>query len=92
MLKNLFFLRPVGSRLTRAPAVRTDAAMRSLRVMAASKGETEAAVEAELSKGQAMPGFLAPSEICGVYLFLASRDSASMTGQALVASKGEVMH
>ena len=33
----------------------------------------------------------APADIAGVFLFLASRESRSLTGQCLVASHGEVM-
>jgi 3-hydroxybutyrate dehydrogenase len=34
---------------------------------------------------------LSAADIAGVYLFLASSDARSMTGQSLVASNGEVM-
>jgi len=34
---------------------------------------------------------LEPADIADVYLFLASAGARSMTGQSLVASRGEVM-
>jgi NAD(P)-dependent dehydrogenase (short-subunit alcohol dehydrogenase family) len=71
--------------------IRTDAAMASLRSMAQTQGRTEADVEREILAGQALPGMLAPADIAGVYLFLASNDARCMTGQSLVASNGEVM-
>ncbi|MFT5643501.1 MAG: 3-hydroxybutyrate dehydrogenase [Janthinobacterium sp.] len=71
--------------------IRTDAAMRSLREIALSAGRTEADVERELLSRQALPGMLAAADIAGVYLFLASEDARSLTGQSIVASNGEVM-
>jgi 3-hydroxybutyrate dehydrogenase len=35
---------------------------------------------------------LAPDDIAGVFLFLASSDARSLTGQSLSASNGEVMN
>ncbi len=71
--------------------IRTDAAMRSLASMAATQGRSEADVEKDLLAQQALGGMLTPDAIAGVYLFLASSDAAPLTGQALVASNGEVM-
>ena len=71
--------------------VRTEAAMRSLSAMAHEQGRSEAEVERDLLARQANPAMLTPDDIAGVYLFLASADAASLTGQALVASHGEVM-
>jgi NAD(P)-dependent dehydrogenase (short-subunit alcohol dehydrogenase family) len=71
--------------------IRTDAAMASLRSMAQTQGRSEAVVERDILAGQALPGMLAPADIAGVYLFLASHDARCMTGQSLVASNGEVM-
>jgi NAD(P)-dependent dehydrogenase (short-subunit alcohol dehydrogenase family) len=71
--------------------IRTEAAMRSLRSMASTQGLSEAEVEKELLAHQALPNMLTPDDIAGVYLFLASADAAPLTGQALVASNGEVM-
>ena len=71
--------------------IRTEAAMRSLTAMAAEQGRSEAEIERELLSKQAVPTMLTPADIAGVYLFLASSDAASLTGQSLVASHGEVM-
>jgi NAD(P)-dependent dehydrogenase (short-subunit alcohol dehydrogenase family) len=72
--------------------IRTAAAMRSLTSMAQTQGRSEAEVEREILSRQANPTMLEPSDIAGVFLFLASRDAASLTGQAISASHGEVMH
>jgi 3-hydroxybutyrate dehydrogenase len=71
--------------------IRTEAAMRSLTAMAQEQGRSEAEVEREILARQAVPEMLTPADIAGVFLFLASRDSSSLTGQCLVASHGEVM-
>ena len=71
--------------------IRTDAAMRSLTSMAQQQGRTEAEVERDLLAHQALPGMLAPADIAGIYLFLASADAAPLTGQTMVVSNGEVM-
>lgn len=72
--------------------IRTDAAMSSLRSMAMSQGRSEVEVERDLLSRQALPGMLSPDDIAGVYLFLASTDARSLTGQSIVASNGEVMN
>ncbi|MFN7122729.1 MAG: SDR family NAD(P)-dependent oxidoreductase [Hydrogenophaga sp.] len=71
--------------------IRTDAAMRSLTAMALEQGRSEAEVEREILARQAVPEMLSPADIAGVFLFLASSESRSLTGQCLVASHGEVM-
>ena len=71
--------------------VRTDAAMRSLTAMAQEQGRSEAEVEREILSKQAVPEMLTPEDLAGVFLFLASSESRSLTGQCLVASHGEVM-
>jgi len=71
--------------------IRTDAAMASLHSMAQTQQRTPAEVERDILSGQALPGMLAPQDIAGVYLFLASHDARALTGQSLVASNGEVM-
>lgn len=71
--------------------IRTEAAMRSLTSMAQQQGRTEAEVERDLLAHQALPGMLAPADIAGIYLFLASADAAPLTGQTMVVSNGEVM-
>ena len=71
--------------------IRTDAALRSLTSMAQQQGRSEAEIERELLSRQAVPVMLAPADIAGIYLFLASVDAAPLTGQAIVMSNGEVM-
>jgi 3-hydroxybutyrate dehydrogenase len=71
--------------------IRTDAARASLRSMARALGRSEDDIEREILSRQALVGMLSPDDIAGVYLFLASSDARSMTGQSLVASNGEVM-
>ncbi|WP_234266277.1 SDR family NAD(P)-dependent oxidoreductase [Hydrogenophaga sp. NFH-34] len=71
--------------------VRTAAALRSLAVMAAEQGRSEADVEREILARQAVPVMLDPADLAGVFLFLASDGSAALTGQCLSASHGEVM-
>ncbi len=87
-------LAPLGIRVNAVcPGwIRTAAAMRSLVSMAQTQGRSEAEVEREILSRQANPTMLEPSDIAGVFLFLASRDAASLTGQAISASHGEVMH
>lgn len=72
--------------------IRTEAALRSLQGMAAQQGRTEAEIEREILSRQALPGMLKPADIVGVYLFLASTDARSLTGQSLAASNGAVMN
>jgi 3-hydroxybutyrate dehydrogenase len=71
--------------------IRTDAALTSLHSMAETQGRTPAEVERELLARQALPAMLAPADIAGVFLFLASSDARALTGQSIVASNGEVM-
>ncbi len=71
--------------------IRTDAALASLQAMAAKEGRAAQEIERELLARQAIPRWLEPADIAGVYLFLASADARSLTGQSLVASHGEVM-
>ena len=72
--------------------IRTEAALRSLASMAATQGRSEAEVEREILSRQANPTMLDAADIAGVFLFLASRDARSLTGQAISASHGEVMN
>ncbi len=71
--------------------IRTEAALRSLTAMALEQGRSETEVEREILSRQAVPEMLTPADIAGVFLFLASSESRSLTGQCLVASHGEVM-
>jgi len=70
----------------------TDAAKRSLEHQAAQQGVTVAEATKKTLAAQAIQTALSPHDIASVYLFLASPDSACLTGQSLVASCGEVMH
>jgi NAD(P)-dependent dehydrogenase (short-subunit alcohol dehydrogenase family) len=72
--------------------IRTDASLRSLAAMAAASGRSEAEELRDILANQAMPAFLDPADIAGIYLFLASGDARAITGQSRVASNGELMH
>ena len=71
--------------------VRTEASMRSLRVMSERSGRPEAELLAEIVGGQAMGDLMEPKDIVGPYLFLASDAAANITGQAFNIDRGEVM-
>ncbi|MGY4532148.1 3-hydroxybutyrate dehydrogenase [Pseudomonas sp. TE3786] len=70
----------------------TDAAMRSLKVMAESNGRSEADELALILAAQAVPELLTPADLAGTFLFLGSALALPLTGQALSVSHGEVMH
>ncbi|MDD0842420.1 SDR family NAD(P)-dependent oxidoreductase [Pseudomonas sp. Gutcm_11s] len=70
----------------------TDAAMRSLAVMAQASGRSEADELALILAAQAVPELLTPADLAGTFLFLGSPLAAPVTGQALSVSHGEVMH
>jgi NAD(P)-dependent dehydrogenase (short-subunit alcohol dehydrogenase family) len=72
--------------------VATEAAMRSMRAMAAAEGKTEAQMIEEILAQQAIPQLLKPADIAGTFLFLASPYALAITGQAIVVSNGEIMH
>jgi NAD(P)-dependent dehydrogenase (short-subunit alcohol dehydrogenase family) len=72
--------------------IRTDAALRSLTSMALTQGRCEDDIERDILARQANPTMLEASDIAGVFLFLASHDARSLTGQAISASHGEVMN
>ena len=72
--------------------VGTDAAMMSLRSMAASSGRSEQDELTRILSAQAIPELLTPADLAGTFLFLGSPLAAALTGQALVVSRGEVMH
>jgi len=89
--------RELGPRRIRVNAVcpgwiATEAAMRSLRAMAAEHGRSEAEELAAVLAGQAVPELLQPADLAGTFLFLGSPLAAAITGQALSVSHGEVMH
>jgi 3-hydroxybutyrate dehydrogenase len=72
--------------------VGTEAAMRSLRVMAEASGRSEADELALILAAQAVPELLTPADLAGTFLFLGSALAVPITGQALSVSHGEVMH
>ncbi|WP_141055565.1 SDR family NAD(P)-dependent oxidoreductase [Tepidiphilus succinatimandens] len=72
--------------------VGTDAAMRSLQVMADVNGRSDSAELAAILANQAIPELLMPADLGGIFLFLGSPLAAALTGQALSVSYGEVMH
>ena len=45
----------------------------------------------DILAAQALPGLMAPEDVTGLYLFLASDHAASVTGQAYNVDRGEVM-
>ena len=70
----------------------TDAAMASLRSMAQQSGRSEDDELQHILSAQAIPELLTPADLAGTFLFLGSSAAAAITGQALVVSRGEVMH
>ena len=71
--------------------VRTRAALRSLKEVAARAGASEDATLGEILAAQALPGLMEPEDVAGVYLLLASEHARSVTGQAYNVDRGEVM-
>ncbi|MFC3608231.1 SDR family NAD(P)-dependent oxidoreductase [Stutzerimonas tarimensis] len=87
----------LGARRIRVNAVcpgwvATEAAMRSLRAMAAESGRSEDEELASILSAQAVPELMTPADLAGTFLFLGSPLSLPLTGQALSVSHGEVMH
>jgi 3-hydroxybutyrate dehydrogenase len=71
--------------------VRTRAALRSLKEVAARAGTSEEAMLDDILSAQALPGLMEPVDVAGLYLFLASDLASSITGQAYNVDRGEVM-
>ena len=71
--------------------VRTDTALRSLADMSTRSGRPEQDLLDEIVGAQVLPGLLEPVDVASSYLFLASDAAANITGQALMADRGEVM-
>lgn len=71
--------------------VRTEAAVRSARVLAARTGKSEGQIIAGVEAAQPLfGGLMEPEDITGAYLFLGSTASANITGQTLGIDRGEV--
>jgi NAD(P)-dependent dehydrogenase (short-subunit alcohol dehydrogenase family) len=71
--------------------VRTDAAMLSLKNMAARTGRPEGDLLDEITGAQIMDGLMEPADMAATYLFLASDASADIVGQAIMVDRGEVL-
>ena len=88
--------RELGPRSIRVNAVcpgwvRTEASLRSLAVMAQKHGVSEDALTDSISADQSLEGLMEPSDVAGLYLYLASDAAANVTGQAIPIDRGEVM-
>ncbi len=71
--------------------VRTEAAVRSARILAARSGKAEGEIIGAVEAAQALDGgLMEPQDIVGAYLFLGSAASANITGQTLGIDRGEV--
>lgn len=71
--------------------VRTDAAMRSLSIMADNEDRSEEDCLEEILSGQAIGGLMEPDDMASTYLFLASDHASNITGQALSVDRGELL-
>ena len=71
--------------------VRTEAAMRSLRIDAERSGRSEDELMAEVYARQAFPGMMEPEYMIPGTLFLASDAAKDITGQTLHIDRGEIM-
>lgn len=69
--------------------VRTEASLRSLKVMAERSNTPEDDLLRAIVGAQALPGFMEPEDVAGAYLFLASDLAASVTGQSFGVDRGE---
>lgn len=69
--------------------VRTEASLRSLKVMAERAGRSEDDMLGDILAAQALPGLMEPDDIAGLYLYLASNLAANVTGQAIGIDRGE---
>lgn len=70
--------------------VRTEAAVRSARVLAARTGKSEGEIIAGVEAAQPLAGgLMEPEDIAGAYLFLGSAASTNITGQTLGIDRGE---
>ena len=70
--------------------VRTEAAVRSARSLAARSGQAELCIIEAVEAGQALPGgLMEPADVTGPYLFLASELARNVTGQTLGVDRGD---
>lgn len=85
-------LGPLGIRINAVcPGwVRTEAAMRSLELMAIAKNTTESDLLDAITASQSLPGLMVPDDVADAYLFLASDYARNITGQALSVDRGEM--
>ncbi|TCR72731.1 SDR family oxidoreductase [Rhizobium sp. BK376] len=89
------FARELGPKGIRVNAVcpgwvRTDAAMASLARMSVRSNTDQEEMLSAIVGAQALPGLMAPADIIGPYLFLASPLAANITGQTIGIDRGEV--
>lgn len=70
--------------------VRTEAAMRSLSLMAARSSAPEEKLLEAIVGAQALPGLMEPADVADLYLWLASPAARNVTGQSLSIDRGEV--
>ena len=70
--------------------VRTEASMRSLKLMAQQSNVDEDALLEDIVGGQAFPGLMEPEDMAEAYMFLASDAARNITGQSLGVDRGDV--
>jgi 3-hydroxybutyrate dehydrogenase len=70
--------------------VRTEASMRSLKLMAQQSNVDEDELLDDIVGGQAFPGLMEPEDMADAYMFLASDAARNITGQSLGVDRGEV--
>jgi NAD(P)-dependent dehydrogenase (short-subunit alcohol dehydrogenase family) len=70
--------------------VKTEAAMRSLSIMARRGNVAEDVLLGQILRGQALAGLMEPEDMVGIYMFLASSYADNITGQTIGADRGEV--
>jgi 3-hydroxybutyrate dehydrogenase len=71
--------------------VRTEASLRSLKVMSARAGQSEQSMLDGILAGQVLDGLMEPDDVVPLYLFLASDAAANITGQSYGVDRGEIM-
>ncbi|MDJ0513944.1 MAG: SDR family oxidoreductase [Methyloceanibacter sp.] len=70
--------------------VRTKAAERSLDHMAEITGRSKDSLLEEIERQQSLGGIMEPGDIAGAFLFLASDDARSITGQSIQVDRGAI--